>query len=106
MSFEYADITKTYKDLLDLCRYNDIRESFSYISVINFIDGSKIYFDNGLPVSIKMNHLDYIIDVKSSPCCRSEINKEDIPSLVLPPPALKETKDYEKNLEIATLDKL
>ncbi len=106
MSFAYADITKTYKDLLDLCQYDDIRESFSYISVINFIDGSKIYFDNGLPVSIRTNNIDYIIDVKCSPCTSSVNNKDDIPSLVLPPPALKETKDYEKNLEIATLDNL
>lgn len=105
MSFEYADITKTYKELLSLCQYDDIRESFSYISVINFIDGSKIYFYNGLPVSIRTNNIDYIIDVKSSPCTSSEINKEDIPSLVLPPPSIK-GKDEEKNLEIATLDKL
>ena len=78
------DIIKIYKELSCLCRSQEFRESIVNISVVNFNNGSKIYFDNGVPVKIELNN-DYVIDI-NSPCLKEmTIIKEDMPELVLTP---------------------
>jgi hypothetical protein len=98
MSSQSDYIYKTYKELLELCKSSEFRETLSDVRVINFKDGSKIYFKDGFPISIEKT--DHIIEVYS-PIIKNENNQKvsPLPVMNLPPPIITDSK-FEYNLVI------
>ncbi len=90
MSSSQDCIYKTYKQLLELCKSSEFRETLSNVRVINFKDGSKIYFKDGFPTSIEKS--EHIIDVYSP--IKTMSDSPPIPPIKLPPALLDNKFEY------------
>lgn len=86
-------IYKTYKQLLELCKSTEFRETLLNVRVINFKDGTRINFQDGFPTSIEKS--DHVIDVYSPIKIAPESPSiHVIPPIKLPPPLLEDRFDY------------
>lgn len=90
MSSSQDCIYKTYKQLLELCKSSEFRETLLNVRVINFKDGSRINFQDGFPTSIEKS--EHIIDVYSP--IKSISDSPPIPPIKLPPPLLEDRFEY------------
>jgi hypothetical protein len=91
MSSSQDCIYKTYKQLLELCKSSEFRETLFNVRMINFKDGTRINFQDGFPTSIEK--YDHVIDVYS-PIKYTITDSPVIPPIKLPPALLDSNLEY------------